>query len=207
MDRCHHYPFGDGMGKDPKDPKGVSRRELLTFWRKPLEELSRKPAPAPPPALRPPPLRPPGMMHELMLVNSCIKCGKCVEICPADAIHPLGPGWGDKATGTPFIDARQQPCVLCNELKCTHVCPSGALIPVFQNRDVTMGTAVLDAMRCVAHHGQACDVCFKACPIPGAIVIDSDRRVSVADSLCVGCGLCEHVCPTEPASVRVVPRD
>src|SRR5260221_1224927 len=78
------------------DRKGVSRRELLTFWRKPLDEL--KPKPAPPvddpaasryDARRPPPLRPPGLMHELILVNSCIRCGKCVEICPADSIFPL----------------------------------------------------------------------------------------------------------------------
>src|SRR5437868_4976705 len=99
------------MGKDSKDPKGVSRRELLTFWRKPLADLANKPVPAPP-VTRPPPLRPPGMMHELMLVSSCIRCGKCVEACPADAIHPLPGGFGDRAEGTPFIDARTRPCVL-----------------------------------------------------------------------------------------------
>ncbi len=189
-----------------KDPKGVSRRELLTFWRKPLAELARKPAP-PVPRLRAAPLRPPGMMHELMLVDACIRCGKCVEACPADAIHPLPGGFGDKAEGTPFIDARKRPCVLCTGLQCTHVCPSGALLPVYVNNDVTMGTAVLDELRCVAHHGQACDVCFKACPVPGAIVIDTLGRVTVEAATCVGCGLCEHVCPTEPTSIRVVPRD
>ncbi len=87
------------------------------------------------------------------------------------------------------------------------MCPSGALLPVYVNNDVTMGTAVLDELRCVAHHGQACDVCFKACPVPGAIVIDTLGRVTVEAATCVGCGLCEHVCPTEPTSIRVVPRD
>lgn len=187
-----------------KDGKGVSRRELLTFWRKPIEELV-KPKPPAPPAARPAPLRPPGTMHELMLVNSCIRCGQCIDTCPARAIRPLGADWG-AAAGTPFIDARLQPCVLCTGLQCTHVCPSGALTPVYVNRDVTMGTAVLDESRCVTHRGQACDACFKACPMPGAIVVDEAGRVRVADPHCVGCGLCEHVCPTEPASIRVVPR-
>jgi ferredoxin-type protein NapG len=199
------------MSKDPKDSKGVSRRDLLTFWRKPLKELAepivatvaKKAEPAAP---RKPPLRPPGMMHELMLVASCTRCGKCVEACPANAIKPLGADWG-KAAGTPYIDARKQPCVLCTGLQCTHVCPSGALIPVYVNNDVTMGTAVLDPARCVTYRGQACDACFKRCPLPGAIAIAADGKVSVVDEKCVGCGLCEQACPTEPTSIRVVPRD
>jgi Pyruvate/2-oxoacid:ferredoxin oxidoreductase delta subunit len=79
-------------------------------------------------------------------------------------------------------------------------------LPTHANRDVVMGTAKLDALRCVAYHGQPCDLCFKQCPIPGAIIIDADARVRVDEPLCTGCGLCEHVCPTEPASIRVVPR-
>ena len=189
-----------------KDPKDVSRRQLLTFWRKPLAELSETIKPAPPVAKRPPPLRPPGMMHELMLVQACIRCGKCVEVCPADAIHPLDQSWG-VAAGTPFIDARRQPCVLCDGIKCSHVCPSGALVPTYVPNDVTMGTAVLDQKRCVTWLGRACDVCITRCPRPGALVADDKGQVSVVASLCTGCGVCEQVCPTEPTSIHVVPRD
>ena len=32
------------------------------------------------------------------------------------------------------------------------------------------------------------------------------RRARVAEEHCVGCGLCEHFCPTEPTSIRVLPR-
>lgn len=194
-------------GRDDDKRKGVSRRELLTFWRKPLEELARPKPQAPQVvARRPPPLRPPGMLQELLLVSACIRCGKCVEACPANAIHPLGPEWGP-AAGTPFIDARRQPCVLCTGLQCTHVCPSDALTPVYVNQDVAMGTALLDERRCVTYFGQPCDACLMACPMPGALVVDEARRVRVVVDKCVGCGLCEHVCPTEPASIRVVPRD
>jgi MauM/NapG family ferredoxin protein len=200
-----------------KDKKDLSRRDLLTFWRRGLKELSEpaKPAPAPlpppkpvatPPGERRPPLRPPGMMHELMLVNACMRCGKCVEACPAEAIHPLPADWGN-AAGTPFINAREQPCVVCEGLKCTHVCPSGALVGVHSPNDITMGTAILDDSRCLAFNGTACDVCFATCPLPGAIVVEDNGHVRVVDEKCVGCGLCEHVCPTQPTSIRVVPRD
>ena len=199
------YRFDEAMSKGD-EPKGVSRRELLTFWRRPLQQLTeKKPAPPPPAPSRPPPLRPPGTMHELILVEHCLRCGKCVEVCPAEAILPLGADWG-RAAGTPYIDARKQPCVLCDGLKCTQVCPSGALQPTFVNKDVKMGLAVLDPASCVAHRGQGCDVCFRACPAPGAIVIAADGKVFVEEEPCTGCGLCEHVCPTEPASIRVIPR-
>jgi ferredoxin-type protein NapG len=190
-----------------KDPKGVSRRELLTFWRRPLETAVKTIKPPPPfeaPKLRPPPLRPPGVLHELLLQKHCIRCGKCVEVCPADAIFPLGADWG-QAAGTPAIDARKQPCVLCTDLKCTHVCPSGGLLPTFANCDVAMGKAIVDAARCVTYRGQACTACHEHCPMPGALVF-VDGQLRVIEEKCVGCGLCEHYCPTEPASIRVQPR-
>ena len=197
------------MSKD-KDPKGVSRRELLTFWRRPLETAVKTMKPPPPlalPIVRPPPLRPPGMLHELLLQKHCIRCGKCVEECPADAIFPLGADWG-AAAGTPAIDPRKKSCVLCTGLKCTHVCPSGALLPTHSNNDVMMGKAQLDVATCLTHHGQSCTVCVEHCPRPGALVLDGPHgELRVVEEHCVGCGLCEHYCPTEPTSIRVQPRD
>jgi ferredoxin-type protein NapG len=180
------------MGKSGKD---VSRRELLTFWRRP------QPVPAAGP---PPPLRPPGALDEKALLDTCHRCGKCVEACPADAIFPLGAAWG-AAQGTPAIDARRRPCVICTGLECTHVCPSGALKPLAAAAQIAMGTAVVDERRCVTYRGEACDVCRKSCPIPGALVV-AGGVLRVEARACVGCGLCEHVCPTEPAAIRVAPR-
>jgi ferredoxin-type protein NapF len=189
------------------DPKSVSRRQLLTFWRKPLDEAiraQRPPPPIAPPVSRPPPLRPPGMLHELLLQKHCVRCGKCIEVCPANAIFPLGPEWG-AAARTPAIDARKQPCVLCSGLKCTHVCPSGALLPTFMPHDVAMGKAILDGDRCVTWHGAACTACQEMCP-QAALALDEQGRMSVIEDKCVGCGLCERACPTEPQSIRVRPR-
>lgn len=148
-------------------------------------------------------LRPPGAIGEAQLLEQCIRCGQCIDICPAEAIVALDtPG---KAFGTPIVRPRQQACALCNGLQCTQTCPSGALRPLRFHHEVQMGTAVVDGETCHLAKGERCDRCVAECPVPRAIAI-VEGRVVVDASVCVGCGACEQHCPTEPSSIRVVPR-
>ncbi|PCD77177.1 4Fe-4S dicluster domain-containing protein [Pseudothioclava arenosa] len=57
---------------------------------------------------------------------------------------------------------------------------------------------------------EICDLCVRECPIKGAISLEpmSDdpadkRRIPVVHEACVGCGTCEMICPTEPASIII----
>jgi ferredoxin-type protein NapG len=57
-----------------------------------------------------------------------------------------------------------------------------------------------------------CDLCVQACPIKGAISIEtvraSDGRqysTPVVHEPCVGCGTCQMICPTEPSSIEIMP--
>jgi ferredoxin-type protein NapG len=57
-----------------------------------------------------------------------------------------------------------------------------------------------------------CDLCVQACPIRHAISIEtvtaadgSQRKSPVVHEPCVGCGVCEMICPTEPASIEIIP--
>ena len=118
-------------------------------------------------------------------------------------IKPLSVEYGD-AQGTPHIVAREAPCVLCEGLLCTTVCPSGALVPVRRATEVQMGGAVIDAARCLPHRGEKCSVCLDRCPIQGALRLDDKGRPVVQDT-CTGCGICEYYCPTEPTSIKVRP--
>ena len=69
-----------------------------------------------------------------------------------------------------------------------------------------MGTAVVDAERCLAHHGDICRSCFNACPLRGeALVLEGAIRPVVDPEVCTGCGLCEEHCILEPAAIRVEP--
>jgi ferredoxin-type protein NapG len=57
-----------------------------------------------------------------------------------------------------------------------------------------------------------CDLCVRECPIKGAISIEtvfapdgSQRKQPVVHEPCVGCGVCEMICPTTPASIEIIP--
>ena len=72
-------------------------------------------------------LRPPGAIAESDFIYGCIKCGLCVQICPIDAIKLAGIN-ETLSYGTPYIDARNQPCDFsCDSLQCAETCPTAVL--------------------------------------------------------------------------------
>jgi ferredoxin-type protein NapG len=57
---------------------------------------------------------------------------------------------------------------------------------------------------------QPCDLCVRTCPIHGAISLDPvtgadgvTRMTPTVHEPCAGCGVCEMVCPVEPAAIVV----
>lgn len=154
-------------------------------------------------------LRPPGARTESAFLAACVRCGQCVEVCPFDTLKLADLGQG-LSSGTPWVDSRQIPCYLCkgeDELLCIAVCPTQALEPVAEHKEIRMGLAVIDTELCFAHHGVICRSCFQACPFPfEAIVFDETLRPVVVEDVCIGCGLCDFACPTEPSAIPIVPR-
>ncbi len=149
------------------------------------------------------PLRPPGAIPEDEFLNQCIRCRKCEEACPYDSIVMAHGDRGLKV-GTPFIYARREPCYLC--MKCTEVCPTGALqlLKREEKRKVRMGTAKINQTTCLAYNGIICRACYERCPIyREAITLQNEIYPVVHQEHCVGCGICENVCPNEPASIIV----
>lgn len=148
-------------------------------------------------------LRPPGALKETDFLARCIRCGKCVQACPYRSVKIAGLMDGIVVMGTPFINPRDIPCYLC--MKCPPVCPSGALNRKLRNkRDVRMGTAEINKKDCLAWQGILCRSCYQNCPIfDEAIKMDNELRPIVDKNKCVGCGICENVCPVEPAAIIV----
>lgn len=151
------------------------------------------------------PLRPPGALPEREFLATCIRCGKCAQICPYGSIRMAGLQDGLMLMGTPVIRARRMPCYLCME--CPAVCPSGALKRTTREKEsVRMGTAVINKKECLAWLGTLCRSCFDDCPLYSeALVMDSELRPAVDEKKCVGCGVCENVCPLEQPAITVRP--
>ena len=163
-------------------------------------------------------LRPPGALPEPEFLAACVRCGLCVRDCPYDTLKLAELG-DSVATGTPYFEARQIPCEMCEDIPCVVACPTGALDRELTDiEDARMGLAVLiDQETCLNYLGLRCDVCYRVCPvIDRAITLErmhnprSDRHAlflpTVHSDHCTGCGKCEQACvlPGESA-IKVLP--
>jgi ferredoxin-type protein NapG len=165
-------------------------------------------------------LRPPGALPEIDFLKTCYRCGACMEACPAQCIHPTSSD-DENLRGTPYIDPDIGACVVCDELACMKACPSGAL-QLVEAFAIRMGLARVRHDVCVRSSGEDCRICVDRCPLgETAIRIDGGGRVAVIDPEdggdeprrssagrgCVGCGVCQHYCPTTPKAIVVHPRE
>ena len=170
-------------------------------------------------ALPPTALRPPGALPEPAFSGTCIRCGLCVRDCPYDILHLATPE-EPLPTGTPYFVARQMACEMCDDIPCVKACPTGALDHALTDIDkARMGLAVLvDHETCLNFLGLRCDICYRVCPaIDKAITLESQVNArtgehamfipTVHSAACTGCGKCEKACPTEVASIKVLPLD
>jgi len=149
-------------------------------------------------------IRPPGAIDESKFNETCQRCGDCIKACPASAIYPLAESFGN-AAGTPAIDPSKSPCVVCEGLQCTHVCPSGALLSVYEPHLIAMGVAEVYASVCVRTDGQDCTECVDRCPFGDTAIRFDDARPPVVLDGCTGCGVCEFYCPTTPKAITIRP--
>ena len=152
-------------------------------------------------------LRPPGSLPETLFQDACTRCGDCITACPANCITVDEAG-SHQAT-FPHILARQSPCVVCTDLSCMKVCPTDAL-SLLEVGQINMGYAVLNDMTCLRGPGgdqEDCRLCIESCPRgEEAISVDQYHGIIEIRDGCIGCGVCEHACPTDPASIWVEPR-
>ena len=109
-------------------------------------------------------------------------------------------------------------CTLCSQ-----VCPTRAIepLPRIEKHAFVMGTAWFDKNRCLPYaEKKSCIVCEEHCPVHDkAIQFDEAKIVGPGGEItyiklprviverCIGCGICEYVCPVPGvAAIRVVGR-
>lgn len=162
-------------------------------------------------------LRPPGAVGEEEFMALCIRCNRCLEVCPYGSIKRAGPGI---AIGTPYVFPETKACYLC--MACSRLCPTGALDPKLRNPEkVRMGRAAIDTSLCYSHlflkHdvlpdtsgqkiGALCNTCYNVCPLADKAITLKDNLFPVVLDKCVGCGICVERCPTRPRrAISVIP--
>lgn len=161
-------------------------------------------------------MRPPGAVEEERFMELCIRCARCIEVCPYSSIQRSS--YYDRLQiGTPYVYAQQRGCYLC--MLCPPVCPTGALDPhVIRPLQVRMGIARINEKTClnyiyeqdelqgVSRDGSAmiCNVCFNVCPLRDTAIILKNGLLPVITDECVGCGACVEKCPTRPKSMQII---
>ncbi len=156
---------------------------------------------------RVPVLRPPGAISEKAFLQACTRCEECIHACPKDAIQRVPKKMGFLIFNTPYIDPMRNPCVMCTDLPCISACPDGALLPVQELSDVSMGYAILDKKKCQAYGDTFCQQCVIDCPVPGAIHQVNDKPI-IDKNICTGCGVCMRSCSTVniPLAIKIKPQ-
>ena len=157
-------------------------------------------------------IRPPGA--DLERINAlCARCGNCMQACPYQLIKPDIGESGIDGLFTPVLKFRssdpvQEQYCFHDCVKCSQVCPTGALRPITaaEKKRMPIGIAVVDRKKCIAwENNEYCAVCDEYCPFK-AIKLVKHRDVMcpiVENDLCRGCGACESACPADPIAITV----
>ncbi len=165
------------------------------------------------------PVRPPGAGGEDHFMQTCLRCGMCLRICPTNGLQTSWFDNGLEGLWTPELVPRIGYCEYnCN--LCGAVCPSGAIKALMEkDKQLTViGLASIDRNRCIPWTcAENCLVCEEHCPVPmkairlvPETVTDENgakleiQRPYIVKSECIGCGICETKCPLPgPAAVHV----
>lgn len=144
---------------------------------------------------------PPGAGKRAVFERRCVGCGLCVRNCSGEClVHSSGL----KNFGQPEMSFQKGHCIIgCT--KCGDVCPAGALERVDKTTkaNIHVGFAEWHKDRCIRMTEKVqCNACEKKCPVNAIHMVEG---VPVVDrQKCLGCGACEHVCPSRPMPAMAV---
>lgn len=137
-------------------------------------------------------MRPPGAVEESAFLGTCIRCQRCIYVCPKSALKPATISDGLSKVFTPILDGE---CIYC--WKCIDACPSGALRKI-SLEDYKVGTSRVINDLCIK-----CYICIRECPFNAFDPIPIPFPIpppypTLNPEICTGCGKCWVVCPVRP---------
>ena len=156
------------------------------------------------------PLTPPGSLSVKHFAQHCTACQLCIAECPNQVLRP-----------SEKLETLMQPVMeydrgYCRPecTRCSQVCPAGAIQSITREEKTAqqIGHAVWIKDNCLpVTDGVDCGNCARHCPV-GAIEMvpldeDADEWImipAVNEEACIGCGVCENLCPSRPFSAIYV---
>ena len=168
------------------------------------------------------PITPPGSEDARNMKQHCVACQLCVAACPNNVLVPSSKLATLMQPEMTFEKGYCRPeCVECAE-----VCPSSAIkkITPADKTAISVGNAHYNKELCVVPRDNVpCSECERHCPTKAIsmIPLNADEaakeaawesrgrrgnrpailKIPVIDTtLCIGCGACEHLCPSNPLS-------
>ena len=162
-------------------------------------------------------LLPPGASDDFLKL--CTSCGRCIDACPTHGLKPTSILENLFLANKPELEGY---CCVYLELvdpipevsekiksgeleptpcrRCIESCPTGAL----KEGDIRIGIAEIDRSICLGWLRETCDRCVRICPLEAVVL--KGGKPHVVEERCIGCKLCEHICPTRPKAITVEKR-
>ena len=167
------------------------------------------------------PAMPPGAGNAKRFHEKCVGCGICIRECEGKILVPAVGQYGLEGFMQPVVDYSRGSCVYtCN--RCSNVCPPNALLPLSlaEKQRTRIGMAIVGGS-CVG-----CGICASNCPAnaiwiesrilmplppdapqpsarPPRRGVETQRKAKVILDYCIGCGVCQHVCPLPSPAITV----
>ena len=154
---------------------------------------------------------PSGALSIKNLTSHCTACQLCISVCPN---HVLKPSGNLMTLMQPEMGYERGFCrPECT--KCSSVCPTGAIHPITKEEKTTIqiGHAVWEKDCCIVNSDNVeCGNCARHCPTGSIQMVPKDpndpkslKIPIVNEETCIGCGACEHLCPSRPyVAIHVV---
>ncbi len=158
------------------------------------------------------PIAPPGSESVEHFTGYCTACYLCVSACPSHVLAPSFLEYGIGGMFQPKMDYAAgycgYDCVVCGE-----VCPGGAIrqVDLAAKKLIQIGKAVFVKDDCVVvAKKKDCAACSEHCPTKAIRTIAYEGSLLLPElhsDFCIGCGACEHACPTAPRkAIYVTPK-